>query len=111
MGYEVIENFFDIEDNKHLYEVGQSYPRKGFEVSEERITVLSSRNNNEKKPFIKLVEDKEAPKDDSPGERETVEVEEFPKHTGGGYYELSNGEKVKGKGAAEKAENALKSGV
>lgn len=36
--------------------------------------------------------------------------EEFPKHTGGGYYELSNGEKVQGKDAAIEAENALKSG-
>ena len=35
---------------------------------------------------------------------------EFPKHTGGGYYELSNGEKVKGKDAAIEAEEALKSG-
>src|SRR5690625_4165653 len=35
---------------------------------------------------------------------------EFPKHTGGGYYELSNGEKVKGKDAAIEAEKALKSG-
>lgn len=33
--------------------------------------------------------------------------DEFPKHTGGGYYELSNGEKVKGKDAAFEAEKAL----
>ena len=30
--------------------------------------------------------------------------EKFPKHTGGGWYELSNGEKVQGKEEAEKAE-------
>src|SRR5690625_3011426 len=35
---------------------------------------------------------------------------EFPKHTGGGYYELSNGEKIQGKDAAIEAEEALKSG-
>ena len=35
---------------------------------------------------------------------------EFPKHTGGGYYELSNGEKVQGKDKAIEAEQALKSG-
>jgi hypothetical protein len=29
---------------------------------------------------------------------------DFPKHTGGGWYELSNGEKVQGKAEAEKAE-------
>lgn len=32
---------------------------------------------------------------------------EFPKHTGGGYYELSNGEKVKGKDEAAAAEEEL----
>ncbi|MDQ1233344.1 hypothetical protein QE450_000842 [Paenibacillus sp. SORGH_AS306] len=32
----------------------------------------------------------------------------FPHHVGGAYYELSNGEKVKGKEAAEEAEKALK---
>lgn len=32
---------------------------------------------------------------------------EFPKHLGGGYYELSNGEKVKGKEQALEAERAL----
>lgn len=44
---------------------------------------------------------------------EVVEVDPvdrmtFPHHTGGAYYELSNGEKVKGKEAAEEAEKALK---
>lgn len=33
--------------------------------------------------------------------------EPFPKHKGGGYYELSNGDTVKGKEKADKAEKAL----
>ncbi|WLR53556.1 hypothetical protein LC048_13590 [Mesobacillus subterraneus] len=32
---------------------------------------------------------------------------EFPKHTGGGWYELSNGEKVKGKKEASATEKDL----
>lgn len=36
-----------------------------------------------------------------------AEENEFPKHTGGGYYELSNGEKVKGKEDAIAAEKEL----
>lgn len=32
---------------------------------------------------------------------------EFPKHLGGGWYELSNGENVKGRSKAESAEEAL----
>lgn len=38
---------------------------------------------------------------------EDEEVLEYPHHLGGGTYELSNGEKVKGKEAAIEAENAL----
>ena len=41
----------------------------------------------------------------------TVEDEgiekEYPKHTGGGWYELSNGEKVQGKEVAEDLEKEL----
>lgn len=37
----------------------------------------------------------------------TVTEEVYPKHVGGGYYELSNGEKIKGKDAAIVAEKAL----
>ncbi len=36
--------------------------------------------------------------------------EKYHKHVGGGYYELSNGEKVQGKKKAQQAENKLKSG-
>lgn len=102
MGYKVIDPFKDVEDGNYLYpRVGEKYPREGYEPSEERIKALSSTNNRKGKPFIAYEEDPEAPV--NPGEDEV-----FPKHTGGGYYELSNGEKVKGKEAAEKAENALK---
>lgn len=38
---------------------------------------------------------------------EQKSAEEFPKHTGGGVYLLSDGSKVKGKEAALKAQNAL----
>jgi hypothetical protein len=43
------------------------------------------------------------------GYLEAKEVKiKFPKHTGGGWYELSNGEKVQGKGEAAAAEEELK---
>lgn len=35
--------------------------------------------------------------------------EQYPKHTGGGWYELSNGERVQGKESAIEAEEALES--
>lgn len=40
-------------------------------------------------------------------EEDLEEESDFPKHTGGGWYKLSNGEKVKGKDEALKAENDL----
>jgi hypothetical protein len=92
--YKVVAKFLDLEDNKREYKVGETFPREGVEVSERRLAILSTDQNAAKKVLIeKLEEGEEA---------------EFPKHTGGGYYELSNGEKVKGKEAAEKAENELK---
>ena len=39
---------------------------------------------------------------------ETEDKIEYPNHIGGGYYQLSNGEKIKGKDEALKAEEALK---
>lgn len=39
---------------------------------------------------------------------ETEDTTEYPNHIGGGVYQLSNGEKVRGKDEAAKAEEALK---
>ncbi len=89
--YKVIEAFKDLQDNDHIYYKGDSFPREGAEISDERIQELSSENNKRETVLIEV-------------------VEEYPKHTGGGYYELSNGEKVQGKDAAIEAEEALKEG-
>ncbi|WP_422122926.1 hypothetical protein DHX103_14440 [Planococcus sp. X10-3] len=100
-----IVKFNDGQDNKHGYEVGDPFPREGFEVSEERRQELRGKNNKAKKPVIKEFSVKEAVK---AAEDPVDPVDpEFPKHTGGGYYELSNGEKVQGKENAVQAELAL----
>ncbi len=96
--YKVIANFLDLEDNKREYKVGDSFPREGVEVSESRLAILSTNQNAAKKVLIEKVE----------VEPEDNHVIEFPHHTKGGVYLLSNGEKVKGKDAAIEAENALK---
>lgn len=100
MAYEVIKNFIDLEDNNRLNEAGQPYPREGYEPSEERVQYIAN------KGFIKAIEGTVEDTNQNEGEGD----EDFPKHTGGGYYELSNGEKVKGKEEALAAEEALKSG-
>lgn len=83
--YEAIEYFEDLQDERHPYKKDDVYPREGFKVSEERLAELSSSNNRRKRPMIR---------------EKKQESVEFPKHTGGGWYELSNGEKVQGKDEA-----------
>jgi len=91
--YEVFKDFKDLEDKGHIYRAGDSYPREGSSPTDERIESLASENNKRKEALIQVIE--------------AEEQERFPKHTGGGYYELSNGEKVQGKEKANEAEQAL----
>ena len=82
-----------IYDPNHKYE----------STDEERVEALSTENNKYKEPFIEIIEEVEQKEDGLEG----GEGAEYPKHTGGGYYELSNGEKVQGKDAAIEAEKEL----
>lgn len=45
MLYKVITRFKDGQDDGHLYQVDDLYPRKGLEPSEERIDALTTTNN------------------------------------------------------------------
>lgn len=99
MSYRVIADFRDLEDGRRLYKKDKPYPREGYEPTQERIMALTTSNNAGKKPFIIKIESKEPP---------STDADVFPKATGGGYYQLSNGEKVKGKDKALAAEEALK---
>ncbi len=55
MTYEVIKSFADLQDKEHVYLVGDVFPRKGVNVSDERIAELSSSNNRIGIPLIKKV--------------------------------------------------------
>ena len=57
MKYKVIKAFADLQDNKHIYGIGDEYPRKGYSPTAERIAELSSEKNLLKKPIIQLVEE------------------------------------------------------
>ncbi|TKC15683.1 hypothetical protein [Robertmurraya kyonggiensis] len=102
MPYQVVKSFFDLKDNKRLCEVGEAYPREGLEVDEARFTELSTLSNPRREIFIEKIESEEEPGIDGEG------GEEFPKPTGGGWFLLSNGEKVQGEDKALAAEEALK---
>lgn len=59
MKYIVIKRFADLTDNKHLYAVGDLFPRSGLTVSTRRLKELSSARNREGTPLIEKVEDNE----------------------------------------------------
>ncbi|MCD5001186.1 hypothetical protein IV487_01745 [Enterococcus saccharolyticus] len=90
--FKVLVAFRDLQDNDRVYQPGELY--EGAQ-STERLEELSGTKNKIGKKLIEEIE-------------EVTEAEpDFPKHVGGGQYELSNGEKVKGKDAALAAEKAL----
>ncbi len=58
--YKVIKLFADLQDNNHVYNGGDTFPRYGVEVTEERLAELASCNNKQGVPLIEKVD--EAPK-------------------------------------------------
>lgn len=59
MTYKVIEGFYDLQDPEgksfHFYDKGDTYPREGFETSEERIAELLGNGNKLQRPLIEAV--------------------------------------------------------
>lgn len=60
--YKVIKPFFDLEDKNFEYKEGQTFPRKGAKVSEDRIEELLSGRNKLKTPLIKEVKEQKKKK-------------------------------------------------
>ena len=50
--YKVIKYFTDIQDGNHAYHVGDTFPRAGHAVSEDRLKELSTGENRLGKPLI-----------------------------------------------------------
>lgn len=57
--YRTIVRFVDLQDDKHVYEVGDEFPRKDLMVSKSRLEELSTDKNKRGIPLIELVEDEE----------------------------------------------------
>lgn len=68
--YKVIVQFADLQDNGHIYNIGDDFPRKGKRrVSAERIYELASYKNKIGKPLIrKIVETEEVEENETPDE-------------------------------------------
>lgn len=58
--YKVVIDFADLHDKQHIYRAGDSFPRSGYEVSDERLKELSSSANRLGKPLISKVDSKES---------------------------------------------------
>lgn len=57
MMYIVIKLFTDLQDNNYKYDVGDVYPREGFEVLPSRIKELAGKKNLQGVPVIEKVDD------------------------------------------------------
>ena len=60
MKYIVVNAFKDLEDNEHIYKVGDEYPRAGREIDEiskERIYQLTTTNNKRERVLIIKIEE------------------------------------------------------
>lgn len=53
--WKVVKYFTDLQDDGYAYNVGDTYPRKGLNPSEERVAELSGSNNKQGVPLIKEV--------------------------------------------------------
>lgn len=62
MKYEVLTYFTDLQDGGYPYNVGDSFPRSGRDVTDQRIAELSGNKNKRGIPLIKAVEVPEEPK-------------------------------------------------
>ena len=65
--YKVIKHFTDLQDKNHSYNVGDTFPRKGLKVTDERLAELAGSNNKHGVPLVKLVVE-EAQTEDAPAE-------------------------------------------
>lgn len=61
MKYTVLSEFADLQDEKHVYGIGDVYPREGYTPTAERVDELCTGKNLLHKPLIQKVEDEVVP--------------------------------------------------
>ncbi len=55
--YRTVKAFADAQDNNHVYQIGDVYPRSGVVVTDARLFELSSSANRLRMPLIELVDE------------------------------------------------------
>ena len=82
MGYKTLKAIRDLQDNEHYYRKGEAYPRKGFEVAQERLDELvqigaiektQDLNKLTKEELIALAEDNQIEVVDSDTKADIIE--------------------------------------
>lgn len=63
--YKALTTFTDLQDNNYRYQAGDTFPRKGIKVSDERIAELLSDKNRRHKPVIEEIVKEEPKKEDA----------------------------------------------
>lgn len=53
MSYKVIHDFYDVNDDRQLYKIGDKYPKGRKQGTKERLAELSSKDNKAGYPLIK----------------------------------------------------------
>lgn len=59
--YKVIKAFTDLHDEDYPYSVGDTFPRLGIKVTDDRIKELAGCNNKQGTPLIEKVADEALP--------------------------------------------------
>ena len=59
--YRSVINWHDLQDDNHVYLIGDEYPRKGLTPTRERIEQLCGRANLAKRPYIVKVDEPKEP--------------------------------------------------
>lgn len=70
--YKVIKHFCDLQDKNHPYNVGDTFPREGLKVTDERLAELAGSKNKQGKPLIELVDEAQAEKGEMVAENPEV---------------------------------------
>lgn len=50
--YIVLKKFADLQDRNYIYDIGDEYPRKGYQPDEKRIAELAGNKNRQWTPLI-----------------------------------------------------------
>lgn len=79
MKYRVLKYFTDLQDNRHAYHVGETFPREGLEVSSERLVELSSDKNKRGIPLIEKIEEEPLPFTEDDSVEEAAEAKPKPR--------------------------------